>query len=220
MPSIMDALKELGFDVDDAKAELLKAKLEDADEVKGLKQQRDSLLEEKTTSAQKAKEAEEARKAAEEAAIQNSNDIASLKEFFAGKEKTLQDQIRQRDQRILGGVKESLLAEVAGKFISPGAAKLMLGGLVDVGYGDGGEPAVTFRGADGKPLQGGKEDFIKYLYGSADFQPLLTGVQSSGGGAAGGVGHGGAVDSQQNTKADAAKKSGDLMGFLSAQINP
>jgi len=96
----------------------------------------------------------------------------------------------------------------------------MLGGLVDVGYGDGGEPAVTFRGADGKPLQGGKEDFIKYLYGSADFQPLLTGVQSSGGGAAGGVGHGGAVDSQQNTKADAAKKSGDLMGFLSAQINP
>ena len=79
---------------------------------------------------------------------------------------------------------------------------------------------MTFRGADGKPLQGGKEDFIKYLYGSTDFQPLLTGVQSSGGGAAGGVGHGGAVDSQQNTKADAAKKSGDLMGFLSAQINP
>lgn len=220
MPSIVDALKELGFDVDDAKAELLKAKLEEADEVKGLKQQRDSLLEEKKTSAQKAKEAEEARKAAEEAAIQNSNDIASLKEFFAGKEKTLQDQIRQRDQRILGGVKDSLLAEVAGKFISPAAAKLMLGGLVDVGYGDSGEPAVTFRGADGKPLQGGKEDFIKYLYGSADFQPLLTGVQSSGGGAAGGVGHGGAVDSQQNTKADAAKKSGDLMGFLSAQINP
>ena len=33
MPSIVDALKELGFDVDDAKAELLKAKLEDADEV-------------------------------------------------------------------------------------------------------------------------------------------------------------------------------------------
>lgn len=220
MPSIVDALKELGFDVDDAKAELLKAKLEEADEVKGLKQQRDSLLEEKKTSAQKAKEAEEARKTAEEAAIQNSNDIASLKEFFAGKEKTLQDQIRQRDQRILGGVKDSVLAEVAGKFISPAAAKLMLGGLVDVGYGDGGEPAVTFRGADGKPLQGGKEDFIKYLYGSADFQPLLTGVQSSGGGAAGGVGHGGAVDSQQNTKADAAKKSGDLMGFLSAQINP
>ena len=220
MPSIVDALKELGFDVDDAKAELLKAKLEEADEVKGLKQQRDSLLEEKKTSAQKAKEAEEARKAAEEAAIQNSNDIASLKEFFAGKEKTLQDQIRQRDQRILGGVKESVLAEVAGKFISPAAAKLMLGGLVDVGYGDGGEPTVTFRGADGKPLQGGKEDFIKYLYGSADFQPLLMGVNSTGGGAAGGVGHGGAVDSQQNTKADAAKKSGDLMGFLSAQINP
>ena len=220
MPSIVDALKELGFDVDDAKAELLKAKLEEADEVKGLKQQRDSLLEEKKTSAQKAKEAEEARKAAEEAAIQNSNDIASLKEFFAGKEKTLQDQIRQRDQRILGGVKDSVLAEVAGKFISPAAAKLMLGGLIDVSYGDGGEPAVTFRGADGKPLQGGKEDFIKYLHGSADFQPLLTGVQSSGGGAAGGVGHGGAVDSQQNTKADAAKKSGDLMGFLSAQINP
>ena len=64
MPSIVDALKELGFDVDDAKAELLKAKLEEADEVKGLKQQRDSLLEEKKTSAQKAKEAEEARKAA------------------------------------------------------------------------------------------------------------------------------------------------------------
>ena len=220
MPSIVDALKELGFDVDDAKAELLKAKLEEADEVKGLKQQRDSLLEEKKTSAQKAKEAEEARKAAEDAAIQNSNDIASLKEFFSGKEKALQDQIRQRDQRILGGVKESVLAEVAGKFISPAAAKLMLGGLVDVGYGDGGEPTVTFRGADGKPLQGGKEDFIKYLYSSTDFQPLLTGVQSSGGGAAGGVGHGGAVDSQQNTKADAAKKSGDLMGFLSAQINP
>jgi len=38
MPSIVDALKELGFDVDDAKAELLKAKLEEADEVKGLKQ--------------------------------------------------------------------------------------------------------------------------------------------------------------------------------------
>ena len=205
MPSIVDALKELGFDVDDAKAELLKAKLEEADEVKGLKQQRDSLLEEKKTSAQKAKEAEEARKAAEEAAIQNSNDIASLKEFFAGKEKALQDQIRQRDQRILGGVKESVLAEVAGKFISPAAAKLMLGGLVDVGYGDGGEPTVTFRGADGKPLQGGKEDFIKYLYGSADFQPLLTGVQSSGGGAAGGVGHGGAVDLSKMTMTERAQ---------------
>ena len=83
--------------------------------------------------------------------------------------------------------------------------KLMLGGLVDVGYGDGGEPAVTFRGADGKPLQGGKEDFIKYLYGSADFQPLLTGVQSSGGGAAGGVGHGGAVDLSKMTMTERAQ---------------
>jgi len=35
MPSIVDALKELGFDVDDAKAELLKAKREEADEEKG-----------------------------------------------------------------------------------------------------------------------------------------------------------------------------------------
>ena len=104
MPSIVDALKELGFDVDDAKAELLKAKLEEADEVKGLKQQRDSLLEEKKTSAQKTKEAEEARKAAEEAAAKNSGDVAALQELYASKEKALQDQIRQRDQRILGGV--------------------------------------------------------------------------------------------------------------------
>jgi len=67
--------------------------------------------------------------------------------------------------------------------------------------------------------KGGKsaDDAIKEMFATGDFEALRKGNQSSGGGAPGSKTGGGAAE-QGNEKAEAAKKRGDLAGFLKAQL--
>lgn len=172
-------------------------KVEGLEDTSGLKKQRDELLAEKKAAQAKAKEAEElARKAAEENA-RKTGDLKTLEESlntkFSSQISELQEQVKTRDGMILGGKKDSLIAELSGMFVNPAVAKLMLTNLVHVEYGEGGAIVQKFTGLDGKPVTTDPQEFAKHLSGVKDFAPLIKASNATGGGANGsGNGNGGA----------------------------
>lgn len=161
---------------------------------KGIKANRDSLLEEKRKASEIATEAErKAKEAADKAALaeaKRSGDLAAL-------EKTLSEQAQARINEAmgevdryknlaLGGKKESIINELASSFVSPDAAKMILAQLVEVGVNENNEAVSTFKDASGNLVSTDAKVFADWIKKQDAFKPLIKGVESSGGGAAGG----------------------------------
>lgn len=199
MPSIFEQLAAAGVELSDEQKAMID--VEAADEVAGLRSQRDSLIGEKKTSLQKAEEAErraaEIVRKAEEEAARKYGDVQALEQSLAKKYQSEIErrdaEIQKRDQRILGGAKSAAIAELSGKFVAPDAAKLMLGSLVDVSYDENGDVVTVFKGLDGRPVGTSQKDFEAYLAKERAFAPMLVGTTSTGGGATGSSGRGGAA---------------------------
>jgi SMC interacting uncharacterized protein involved in chromosome segregation len=158
-------------------------------ETAGLKAKVEELLSEKKTEAEKRKEAEEAAKGKELEAAKAAGKIEeverALTEQWGGKVSKLEAQLADRDGEILNGQKASVLESLAGKFVSPDAAKLMLSNMVETVRSENGI-VNNFKGLDGSVLTTDVDTFIEHLTSNDSFKPLLKGVDSSGGGASGG----------------------------------
>ena len=80
-----------------------------------------------------------------------------------------------------------------------------------------GKPTVVVLDANGKPSAATLEELKAEFVNDPAFAPLIVGSKASGSGASGAKpGSGAATDS--NTKAEAAKKNGDVAGFISAHL--
>ena len=216
MPSIFEQLAAAGVELTDEQKAAIK--LDEADEVKGLKAKVEQLLtEKKQTKAQAAEAAEAARLAAEEAA-RKSGDLQSLEQSLAKKYKAEIEArdaaIAMRDQKILGGAKAAIIAEFAGKFVSPDVARLALDPLIDVSYDDKGEVVTVFKGLDKQPVGTDAKDFETYLSKTPAFAAVLKGVDSSGGGATGATGRGGAATSQKDLAGRPAERKAAIAAMF------
>ena len=204
MPSIFEQLAAAGVELSDEQKAAIK--LDEADEVKGLKSKVDQLLTEKKQAKSQAEQAAEAARIAQEESARKTGDVQALEQSLAKKYQSEIErrdaEIQKRDVRILGGAKSGVIAELSGKFVAPDAAKLMLGSLVDVSYDEKGEVVTVFKGLDGQPVGTSAKDFEAYLAKEKAFAPMLVGTTSTGGGAPGSAGRGGA----------AAKKFADMTG--------
>lgn len=195
MPSIFEQLAAAGVELSDEQKAAIK--LDEADEVKGLKSKVDQLLTEKKQAKSQAEQAAEAARIAQEESARKTGDVQALEQSLAKKYQSEIErrdaEIQKRDVRILGGAKSGVIAELSGKFVAPDAAKLMLGSLVDVSYDEKGEVVTVFKGLDGQPVGTSAKDFEAYLAKEKAFAPMLVGTTSTGGGAPGSSGRGGAA---------------------------
>lgn len=171
---------------------IIEAKVSEAvGEVSGLKAKVEELLGEKKSEAQRRHEAEEAAKAKELEAAKAAGKIEevekALRAQFEKDLSSLKDTNTSLNNEILGGKKETLLESLSSKFVSPETAKLMLSNMVDVVRSDNGV-VTNFKGLDGAVVTTDSSEFVKHISGLDSFKPLMKGVDSSGGGAAGGKG--------------------------------
>jgi len=175
-----------------------------------LKAHHAKLLDETKTAKQKAAEIEKAQQEAETARQHEQGEYKSLaeryqKEAEAERKSLLELKGSIANQALDAAAMQAALTEAN----SPANAKLMARFIRD-------QLEYSEAGVIGK---GGKsaDDAVKEMFATGDFEALRKGNQSSGGGAPGSKTGGGAAE-QGNEKAEAAKKRGDLAGFLKAQL--
>lgn len=174
----------------------LKAMLER--ETEGLKKKVDELLTEKKTAAQRAKEAEEAAKAAAEDSARKSGDVEAL-------EKSWKDKLTRREQELMTEVQSaqsalkeqmvtSVAAGIANEIAVPGSSKALLPHIqsrLAMEIRDG-KPVTVVKDSEGKPSALTVDELKKEIMADAAFAPLIVGSKATGGGAGGGKGGGAA----------------------------
>lgn len=172
-------------------------------ETKGLRENRDSLLQEKQQIKTAAEEAQAKAKAeAEKAAIAEAKKAGDLKalekslsEQFSSREESLNSELSKYKEMVLGGKKDAVVSELSGMFTSPEAAKMILGQMIEVSPGDNGT-VTTFKDRSGNVVSTDKEMYVDWLKKQDAFKTLIKGVESSGGGANGGLGGSGGAAPQ------------------------
>lgn len=171
--------------------------------VKGLKANRDSLLEEKRQASEAAElAARQAKEADEKAALaeaRRTGDLAALEKTLAeqtqSKINEAMSEVDKYKSLALGGKKESIINELASSFVSPEAAKMILSQMVEVGINENNEAVSTFKDTSGKLISTDSKVFADWIKSQDAFKPLIKGVESSGGGANGSSGSSGAAPS-------------------------
>lgn len=163
------------------------------------------LLKEKKQEQDRRREQEEARQKAELESQKKAGDLEglekSLLEQFGTKETKYASEIERLNSMILGGKKSEIIAELAGDFVSPEAAKLMLSALVSTEHGENNTVSTSFKGLDGQLITTDRKAFKEYLMSNEAFSPYLKGPDSSGGMGLGGK------PSAGGGKANAMKRS-------------
>ena len=143
------------------------------------------LLTEKKAEQSKRKEADDLRKAADLDSQRKAGDLEAFEktitEQFGVKETKYSDEISRLNGMILGGRKNEIIADLSNDFISPAAAKLMLGSLISAEHGDNNTISTSFKGLDGQLVTTDPKAFKEYLQNNEVFASLLKGVDSSGG---------------------------------------
>ena len=193
------------------------------EDVTGLKAKLEELLGESKAAKAKAREAEEsAKKAAEEAARKN-GDVEAL-------DKSWQEKLSKREQELLaereglaGQIKNLTVGraatDLAAELAVQGSAKALLPHIqsrLSMDIRDG-KPTVVVLDASGKPSAATLAELKAEFASDPAFAPLIVGTHASGSGAGGAKpGSGGATDT--NTQAEAAKKAGNVAGFISAHL--
>ena len=175
-----------------------------------LKGHHSKLLEETKTAKQKAAELEKAQQDAEIARQHEQGEYKTLAERYKAEAETERKALVELKGSIANQALDSAAMQAAlNEANSPANAKIMARFIRD-------QLEYSEAGVIGK---GGKsaDDVIKEMFATGDCEALRKGNQSSGGGAPGSKTGGGAAE-QGNEKAEAAKKRGDLAGFLKAQL--
>ena len=175
-----------------------------------LKGHHSKLLEETKTAKQKAAELEKAQQDAEIARQHEQGEYKTLAERYKAEAETERKALVELKGSIANQALDSAAMQAAlSEANSPANAKIMARFIRD-------QLEYSEAGVIGK---GGKsaDDAVKEMFATGDFEALRKGNQSSGGGAPGSKTGGGAAE-QGNEKAEAAKKRGDLAGFLKAQL--
>ena len=175
-------------------------------ETKGLRENRDSLLQEKQHIKTAADEATAKAKAeAEKAAIAEAKKAGDLKalekslsEQFSSREAGLNDELSKYKDMVLGGKRDTVVTELSSMFTSPEAGKMLLSQMVEVSAGDTGT-VTTFKDQAGNVVSTDREVFADWIKKQDAFKTLIKGVDSSGGRANGGTsGNGGAETSKSD----------------------
>ena len=175
-----------------------------------LKGHHSKLLEETKSAKQKAAELEKAQQDAEIARQHEQGEYKTLAERYKAEAETERKALVELKGSIANQALDSAAMQAAlSEANSPANAKIMARFIRD-------QLEYSEAGVIGK---GGKsaDDAVKEMFATGDFEALRKGNQSSGGGAPGSKTGGGAAE-QGNEKAEAAKKRGDLAGFLKAQL--
>ncbi|MFG3398664.1 hypothetical protein ACQKEK_02490 [Pseudomonas sp. NPDC077408] len=193
------------------------------EDVSGLKAKLEELLGESKAAKAKAREAEEAAKKAAEEAARKNGDVEAL-------DKSWQEKLSKREQELLaereglaGQIKNLTVGraatDLAAELAVQGSAKALLPHIqsrlsMDIRNG---EPTVVVLDANGKPSAATLAELKAEFTNDPAFAPLIVGTHASGSGAGGAKpGSGAATDT--NTQAEAAKKAGNVAGFISAHL--
>lgn len=193
------------------------------EDVSGLKAKLEELLGESKAAKAKAREAEEAAKKAEEERARKAGDVEAL-------ENSWKEKLTKREQELLSE-RESLASQIknltvgraatdlAAELAVQGSAKALLPHIqsrLSMDIRDG-QPTVVVLDANGKPSAATLAELKAEFANDPAFAPLIAGTHASGSGAGGAKpGSGAATDT--NTQAEAAKKAGNVAGFISAHL--
>ena len=193
------------------------------EDVSGLKAKLEELLGESKAAKAKAREAEEAAKKAAEEAARKNGDVEAL-------DKSWQEKLSKREQELLaereglaGQIKNLTVGraatDLAAELAVQGSAKALLPHIqsrLSMDIRDG-QPTVVVLDANGKPSAATLVELKAEFASDPAFAPLIAGTHASGSGAGGAKpGSGAATDT--NTQAEAAKKAGNVAGFISAHL--
>lgn len=154
----------------------------------GLKSKVDELLGEKKSAAQKAKEAEQARIAAEQAAARQSGELdkfeQSLRGEFAREKEPLVAKLTALESRVLGESKKAILGGFAADFLAPESIDV-IGQLVKTEL-DGDNIKTQFTDFAGNVITTDPAEFKKWMAKHPAISHLMKADAASGGGAMGG----------------------------------
>lgn len=174
------------------------------EDVAGLKAKVEELLAEKKEAARKAKEAEEAAKAAAEEAARKSGDVAALEKSWQEKLAKREQELLQQVESLSGNIHSMLVDNVAVKLASelavPGSADLLIPHIkarLAAEQRDG-QFVTVVKDKDGKPSAFSIDDLKTEFASNPAFAPVIVGSKASGGGASGGNGGGAAKDVKPN----------------------
>ena len=211
------------YEEKDGKYQLTVNGIPQGEDVTGLKAKLEELLGESKAAKAKAREAEEAAKKAAEEAARKNGDVDAL-------DKSWQEKLSKREQELLaereglaGQIKNLTVGraatDLAAELAVQGSAKALLPHIqsrLSMDIRDG-KPAVVVLDANGKPSAATLDELKAEFTNDPAFAPLIVGSKASGSGA-GGATPGSRAASDSNTKAEAAKKNGDVAGFISAHL--
>lgn len=173
------------------------------EDVAGLKAKVEELLAEKKEAARKAKEAEEAAKAAAEEAARKNGDVAALEKSWQEKLAKREQELLQQVEGLSGNINAMLVDNVAVKLASelavPGSADLLIPHIKSrlAAEQREGKFVTVIRDKDGKPSASTIDDLKTEFASNPAFAPVIVGSKASGGGAGGGNG-GGAANQKGN----------------------
>jgi hypothetical protein len=157
--------------------------------VAGLKSNNDKLLAEKKAATAAAKEAADAKLAAEQAAAKQSGELEAFEKSLRGQYEPLikerEDKLAKMSQRILDIERKSISSELVskGRFIDPTAADL-LAPFIKTEF-DGESVVTQFIGPDGRVITTDVDQFIAYCKKHPVISHLMQADVGTGGGAAG-----------------------------------
>ncbi|CAH9015781.1 putative coil containing protein [Vibrio phage 381E49-1] len=230
MASITEILESNGIEINDELKGKLAGLVEESDEVKGLVKTKNELLEEKVQDRLKRESMEgdisrltismQEYKAKAEQASTVEEELQALRDMNKAESERAQllaDKNQQLNGKRASERKNSIVSELSGKFRNPLMASGALNGMVDVSFDEDGNLTESFKDSQGNLLDvTDSKSFFDALSKIDSFASEIKAPASSGSNPLGGSGSHSASSNQPNQAAEAAKKSGDQVGHLSA----
>lgn len=202
-----DSVKGL-YSEKDGKFQLAIDGLPDTAELDGLKRKVEELLSEKKDAAKRAKEAEDAARAAQEEAARKSGDVTALenswKEKLAKREKELLDEIDSLKGSINGMLVDNVATKLATEMAVQGSADILIPHIKSrlAAEQKDGKFVTVIRDKEGKPSAATLDELKNEFVANPAFAPVIVGSKATGGGANGGNHGGGAAKTVTRTQFD------------------
>ncbi|CAL9956886.1 hypothetical protein VPHK71_0024 [Vibrio phage K71] len=230
MASITEILESNGIEINDELKGKLAGLVEESDEVKGLVKTKNELLEEKVQDRLKRESMEgdisrltismqEYKSKAEQASTveEELQALRDMNKAESERAQLLADKNQQLNGKRASERKGSIVSELSGKFKNPLMASGTLNGMIDVSFDEDGNLTESFKDSQGNLLEvTDSKSFFDAISKIDGFASEIKAPASSGSNPMGGSGSHSASSNQPNQAAEAAKKSGDQVGHLSA----
>lgn len=151
-------------------------------------------------------------------ALREKGDFKALLDDATAKLTAAQERAQARDKLVSSKAKQSLISGMGDVFIDEGraTASRLLDSMVNF---DPEAEKYTFFDESGGALALDEKGFREYIKKSALFAPLVAADVSTGGHGRNAQTADSSQKTKNNEKADTAKKSGDVVGFLNAKFN-